>query len=237
MALTNYITQVQRLLHDSTGDLYAPQDVIAYINQARTRISAEGACIRSIVNLATQASTQTYNLSSISVASITGASYVLLIRKAAITSATAPARLDGRPWDWFFNYCICAPLAGTPTTWAQLTQGQAGQFYLWPTPVSSQILTLDAVIIPIELVDDSTVEAIPYPWTEAVQYYASYLAYMNAQRNADADRMYQLYTQRMQFARDVSTPSALPRNFPLSSQVSGIPSSTPAPFPGGQNGA
>jgi hypothetical protein len=190
-------------------------------------------CIRAVLTLNTVAAQQAYSFSSISVASITGASYVLVVRKAA--RSTTP--LEGRSWDWFYNYCVMAPASGSPTRWSQLNQGNAGNFYLWPTPTGIQALTLDCVIIPIYLIDDTTVELLPYPWTDAIAYYGAYLAYMGAQRNADADRMWKEYQKFMQRARDISTPSALPRNLPISSQPSGVPSSTPTIFPGGSGGA
>jgi len=238
MALASYISQTQSLLHDTAGTLYSTASLTTYINQARGQIAAEGMCIRSVLTLSTVASQQSYLLSTISVASVTGAQYVLVVRKAAhAVGAANPARLDGRPWDYFFNYCLTKPTTATPTTWSQLSQGQGGQFYLYPTPVAGGTLTLDCVLIPVDLVDDTTVELIPWPWTTAVCYYAAYLAYMNAQRNADADRMWQLYQQKMQRARDMTTPSTLPRNFPLSNQVSGVPTVTPGPFPGAQGGS
>lgn len=237
MALTSYISQTRSLLHDGNAALYPDSDLTIYINQARGQIAGEGACCRNILTLATVGAQQSYLLSSISVAGVAGAQYVLAVRKAAYATSGNPARLDGRPWDYFFSYCLTKPTTSTPTTWAQLSLGQGGQFYLWPIPSGVGTLTLDCVLIPIDLVNDATAELIPWPWTTAVQYYAAYLAYMNAQRNSDADRMFQLYQQKLERARDMSTPSTLPRNFPLSGQISGVPSATPGPFPGGQSAA
>jgi hypothetical protein len=231
MALNSYLTQVQRLLHDSTGSLYPTADLTSYINQGRLQIASEGMCVRGLFSLNTAAATQVYAFSSISVSALAGASYVLAVRKAGIGTVS----LASRVWDWFYNYCILAPATGSPNTWSQLGQGASGNLYLYPTPTSTLTMTLDCVVVPVVLVDDTTVEVLPYPWTDAVQYFAAYMAYFNSQRTADADRMWQEYQKYMQRARDMSTPTALPRNYTISNQPSGVPSQSAAIFPGGKN--
>jgi hypothetical protein len=252
--LDTYVSQVQGLLHDTNGALYSTALLQSYINSARGQIAGEAACIRQICTLTTTTGNNSYLFSAITIpGTAVGASQVLAVRKAAYTTTgtTTPYRLDGRPWDYFFNYCLTAPTSGAPSKWSQLTMGNqgvavtsggaaTGTLYVWPTPTVSTVgtLTLDCVLTPYALDNVSNLtEALPYPWTDAVQYFAAYLAYTNAQRNADADRMWGLYQGFMQRARDIATPSALPRNFPISSQISGLPSVTPGPFPGGKGGS
>lgn len=231
MALTNYIAQVQRLLHDPAGSLYSTTDLAAYINQGRLQIASEGMCVRGLFSLNTAIGTQGYSFSSISVVSLSGAAYVLAVRKVGIGTVA----LAGRIWDWFYNYCYLAPASGSPTVWSQHNPGGLGNLYLWPTPVAIAPMVLDCVVVPVALVNDATAEVIPYPWTDAVQYYAAHMAYFNSQRTADADRMWQEFQKYMQRARDMSTPTALPRNYTISNQPSGVPSQTPGVFPGGKN--
>lgn len=253
--LDTYVAQVQGLLHDPNAALYSTSLLQGYVNSARGQIAGEGMCIRQVLTPPSVNGQQAYTFSSLASTSTvtlaTGTSGILTVRKASHQiGAATPYRMDGRPWDYFFNYCLTAPTSGAPTKWAQLTMGNKGvaivsgsaadgTLYLWPTPtaLTTGTLTLDCVLTPYALDNVSNLtEALPYPWTDAVQYFAAYLAYTNAQRNADADRMWKLYQVFMQRARDISTPSALPRNFPLSSQVSGVPSVTPGPFPGGGGG-
>lgn len=236
MALNTYIAQIQRLLHDPNGAIYAPTDLTLYINEARAQIAAEAACIRFIATLPTSASQQSYLFPSINVSSVVGAASVLVVRKVSYAETGTAIPIRGRPWEWFFDFCISNPATGTPSTWSTLSLGSSGQLYLYPIPDAAASALLDCVLLPIDLLDDSTVEAIPYPWTDCIQYFAAYLAYQNAQRNGDADRMWSLYQKFSLRGRDLSTPSTMPRNFPLSSQPSGIPSVTAAPFPGGKSG-
>lgn len=73
-----------------------------------------------------------------------------------------------------------------PAVWSQYGQGQKGSFYLFPIPSQQLAMDCDAFCSVINLVDDTTAEAIPDPWTDAVPYYACYLAYRNSQRQQDA---------------------------------------------------
>ena len=235
--LTNYIQQVQRLLHDTNAQLYSTSDLTIYINEARAHIAADSMSVRAVLTFPTISNVNKYSLSGITAGMPTGGSYALVVRKAARTISGISSRIDARPWDWFFNYCICAPVpaTGDPTTWSQLGIGGGGTLYLYPTPASVETITVDSVIVPQDLVDDTTPEILSYPWTAAVKFYAAYYAYMNSQRNADADRMLQMYQMRMQAASDQSTPDTLPRNMPLSGKISGVPSATVTPFPGGRH--
>jgi hypothetical protein len=53
-------------------------------------------------------------------------------------------------------------------------------------------------------VDDTTPEALPYPWTDAVPYYAAYLAFMNSRRPMEAGNMFSIFENLMKRARSFS---------------------------------
>jgi len=232
MALTLYQTQLNNLLHNQSGTLYTSTELNTYINSARKQIASEGACIRGLLSFSTVASQIVYTFGSISVGSGNGYGSVLAVRQLYSTSPVA-----GRPWEWFAQFYLNSTTTGSAiTAWAQFLPGDKGSLYVYPIPTGVQSLSVDAVILPIDLVDDTTVEALPYPWTDAIKYYAAYLAFAGVSRNADSDRMYLLYTKHMQRARDVAVPSQLPRNFPVSSQLSGVPTNTQVlSLSGGQN--
>jgi hypothetical protein len=133
-----------------------------------------------------------------------------------------------RPFEWFSLYELnnAARTQGPPQRWSQLGQGAAGAPYgsvgsgsLWiaPEPDGPYLLALDAVCYPTALIDDTTPEAIPFMWTDAVPYYAAYLAYLSAQspaRQADALRMFGIYQEFVGRARRFTTPGVLPNNLP-----------------------
>ena len=97
-----------------------------------------------------------------------------------------------------------------PTVWSQYGQGVKGSIYLWPLPSQNSQMDWDCYCFPIALVDDTTAEAIPYPWTDCVPYYAAYLAFVDAQRKDDAENMYKMYDMRMKLARSMSETPFVP---------------------------
>jgi hypothetical protein len=62
------------------------------------------------------------------------------------------------------------------------------------------------------LVDDTTVEAIPYLFTDCVPFFAAYYALLSSQaqaRQADALRFYEMYNTFLERATKASNPSVL----------------------------
>lgn len=96
-------------------------------------------------------------------------------------------------------------------------QGVAGSLYMYPVANAPYQMEADCICIPIDLVDDNTVELIPTPWQDCVQYYAAFKAFLRAQRFADAERMYcddpkkpeGLFQQFMTSARRNSMPGSV----------------------------
>ncbi len=97
-----------------------------------------------------------------------------------------------------------------PTIWSQYAQGVNGSIYVWPLPSQYSQMDWDCYCIPVDLVDNTTAEAIPYGWTDCVPYYAAYLAYLDAQRMEDANNMFRMFTQYMKRARSFSEVPFIP---------------------------
>jgi hypothetical protein len=97
-----------------------------------------------------------------------------------------------------------------PVYWSQYAQGVNGSLYLFPWPAQALQMDVDVCVTPINLVTDSTAEAIPYPWTDAIPYYAAYLAYENSSRKEDADRMFKMYQMFMARGRANSESPFMP---------------------------
>ena len=222
MALTLYQTNLNLLLHNQSGTLYATSDLTNYINRARHQVALEGACIRGLLSFSTGGAIRSYPFSGFTIPSGNGWQSVVAVRQ---LYGTVP--IASRTWEWYAQfYLLSNATAPTITTWAQYFPGVSGTLYVFPVPSATQTLQADCVLLPIDLVDDTTIEALPYPWTDAAIYYAAYLAFSGVSRNADADRMFSLYIRHMTRARDSSVPSQLPRNYPFSGQLSGVPTNT-----------
>lgn len=88
-------------------------------------------------------------------------------------------------------------LSNYPTIWTKYGQGVNGSIYVWPLPSTASQMDWDTWCLPIFLVDNTTPDAVPYPWSTAVAYYAAHLALFNAQRYEDSDRMKKEYQEKM----------------------------------------
>jgi hypothetical protein len=115
-----------------------------------------------------------------------------------------------RNWEWFLLYYkgeVVPQTAGIPIIWAQSQQGASGVFSVHPVPDAPYVLNIDAIFYPIPLVDDTTTEAIPVAWTEAVPYFAAYMAYLTVQNGERAKAMLEMYSMFMERARRFANPS------------------------------
>lgn len=73
------------------------------------------------------------------------------------------------------NYTI-GGYQSTPFWLGQFGQGTAGSLYVFPSPDQIYPSEWDCLCLPVDLVDDTTPEAIPAPWIHAVPFYAAHLA-------------------------------------------------------------
>lgn len=224
--LTAYETQTQNLLQSpgsNAGQIYNTSSVDLWINIARGQLAGEGECIRTIGTISTAIGQRAYNFSSINtgVAATNGIQGVIHVRRISYNVGQGAQWISPSAWEWFdlYNLNNPVPVNGPPKTWAQYAQGSAGtstgsgasgSFYIDPPPDMVYTLNLDCVCYPISLATDATVEAIPYLWTDAVPFFAAYYALLSSQtsaRQADAQRMFNLYQTFLQRARQSANPS------------------------------
>lgn len=222
MALTAYIAQTRRLLNDESAQFYSDADLTVYINLARGQIAIQTACL-----LATGTAVVTAN--PVGLGALVGPTgYLQAINVRSVSTVNTDGSrtlLEGRPWQWFNTYYLNGPLVtGTPTVWASFDQGVLGNFYV--SPIGPATLSVEATWTPAVLVDDTTVEALSYPWTDCVPYFAAYLALMSAQREDDGQRLMSLYDSFVRSSRLGVTPGTMPVNFPTLRGVQGATDAT-----------
>lgn len=213
MALFDYMKLTQQLLSDVKQELLNPAFLISFINTSRGQLAGEAECIRVLGTLSTAAATQSYAYSAIATAA--GVQGVLSVRRINYASGAGQKFVAPLPWEFFDLYYLnnTAPASGAPAVWAQYAQGTLGSAFIYPIPDAVYALKLDTVCYPIPLADDTTAEAIPYPWTDAIPYYAAYLGYLNVQEIEKASVMFQRYQEFVARARRFTTPSVLPSQY------------------------
>lgn len=208
--LTAYQTALQNLIQTPQNPslLVTTAQQTTFINAARTRVAGEGECTRDIVTLPLVIGQQRYPFSSIT-GYPAGMNATLSVRQAW----WGFNQLDIRPWEYFSAYYLFSHNNGIPARLAQHHQGELGSLFFDPVPDAIGIENLVVLYIvgaPTPLATDGDPEVIPAPWTDAVPFYAAWLAFMNLQRQADADRMMAAYGELMRRSRQEVTPSVLP---------------------------
>ncbi len=221
--LDTYLLRTRQLLQAPAApvELYDEASLITWINQGRGQLAGEGKCIRAIGSLQTVASQRNYNFADINfgTSATTGIAGAINVRSIQFSVGQGLRWINARGWTWFnfYNMSNVTPVEGEPQEWAQLAQGTTGSFYIDPPPDIAYTLMCDCVCQPIDLVDDTTVEAIPYLWTDAVAYFAAYLAFLSAQspaRQNDAARMYEHFSTFVDRARQFATPDVNSTMYP-----------------------
>jgi hypothetical protein len=225
MALIAYEIQTRRLLQNPTETtaFIATSDLDSWINTARGQLAGESEAIRVLGTLALNTGQIAYDFSSINIGnpSSTGIQGVIHVRSALYAVGTGHQWMRPRPWPWFQLFKMNQPVIfpGAPQVWSQFGQGASppgmggsasgGSLYIDPAPDQPYTLTLDCVCYPIVLIDDTTPEAIPYLWTDAVPFFAAYYSLLSnstGSRRQDAEAYFGYYKQFMDRARTAANP-------------------------------
>jgi hypothetical protein len=220
--LNAYLAATEALLQlpPAPATLYSPTLLTQFINTARGQLAGEAKCVVFKGTMPLVQGTQEYPFSGVlaSIPATQGISSIINVEQILLVLGTGYIKLRPRPWPWFTQYWLnnAAPQQGQPQVWAQYAQGANGSVLFGPVPNYAYTALFDSTCLPIPLVDDTTVEAIPPLWTDAVPYFAAYLALLSAQsaqRQGDANRMFERYKEFVNRARDAATPTILPGQY------------------------
>ena len=198
MVLSTYITQVQRLLHDTNAQYWSTAELTDYINEARNRLCKDTRLLRQLAtNITLTAGQEQYPVSTIQAALpsyLTG--YTIVdIMGITIYWGNTRIKLGYLPWSRFdaqFRYW--QTMQSRPVCYSR--QGIVN-VYVGPIPDQNYVSDWDVSLIPPPLTSDSTPEPIVEPWTGAVKYYAAYLAKFREQAMGEANLFKQMYEQHV----------------------------------------
>ena len=202
--LSQYQQIVRRLANDQTFARIDDFDLRDYINLARAQTAADGECVRTTGQAAVTPGLGYLTLASVPVE--VQFSQALVARNATLNGVI----VDIRPWDWFVHFSLNSP-GPTPV---MSHQGQGSFTDLWVSSLQGGALWLDVVALPVDLVDDNTPDAIPFPWVDAVAFYALWYAYMAQERQQEADNYLIRYRDMMRRGRGETTSTMMPENDP-----------------------
>lgn len=166
--------------------------------------------------LATVAGQETYLFSAASTVlgtpTANGIGQVIGVQSVSVAWGALKPTLDYLDWSGFQAYCRSYNILSQnyPAVWSQYGSGVGGKAYLWPIPSLQSPMEMDCYCWPVDLVDDTTPDALPDPWGDAVQFRAGWYAYQNAQRREDKQFADQQYKQYLADNRSGTTPARVP---------------------------
>jgi len=163
--------------------------------------------------LATVANQEIYNFATASATIPAGAGLasVIGLQSVAVSWGAQKPVLRWIDWSAFQAYFRSINYGSNwPVIWSQYAQGIAGSIYLYPIPSQTMAMDWDCYCLPIPLVDDTTVEAIPYPFDSAVTWYAAYLASISSGKMDRANFFEAKYREHLTENRVFVSPSMVP---------------------------
>jgi hypothetical protein len=233
-----YQQQLLKLLNDShqvTLNLY---DATIYINDARLQIALAAECIRQPATFAMIAGQQAYPFSGMAFLAAptvpAGLGGVANVRMAFMQLITGGLRrIQLRSWEYFQTFYLSrsAPVPGPPQCSSRLQPGLTGTMWFAPAPDAAYPLQVDAVAYPAPLQFETDPEVLPAPWTDAVKYYAAYLAFLDMTQPDAAVAMWGEYEKFQARGTQLTTPTWLPRSYPGGRGAAGASSRMPLTGP------
>lgn len=217
--LSAYVTEVQQHLNDQQGQFFPAPTLHAYINRSRRRIAAASGCLRVLIKAVTNPNQEVYPFTAwtaLAQKEMTGVNNILAVRSIAIAIGQGGWKPMWRriPWTDFqarfriYNGTYYGVIS-EPGWWAQYGEGPYGSLYLAPIPGAQMPMEIDVSCVPLPLLNDEDPEPIPYPWTDAVSYWAAVLALLQLQRREDAMAMAVMFNSDMPMCAAVVCPQMI----------------------------
>ena len=210
--LAQYQILTRRLLNDATFARVNDFDLRDYINIGRGQIAVQGDAIPGYGTLEVNPASQQYPFSAISFGGLSGVAGPVALETISYDIGSGQRPINQIDWARFNRYELghAIPKPTPPRVWTQFGQGAAGT--LWLNLLDDNYtLNIKARCFPVALVDDTTPEALPYMWTDAVPWFAAFYWYAGIGQNPQmAQTMLQGFQAMMQMARGGATPDTLP---------------------------
>lgn len=181
-------------MHDTNGRVWSDSELNDYINDGRKRLALDTHCLRSLETV-----TLAYNTETFSVATLTSKlTRAFDINNLTVLWGSQRVPMENLPWTAF--NAIYRPWTinlGRPCVYSFYGTSPATQkIYVQPVPDQAYTAECDVFYYPVDLVDDTTVDELAYPFTAPVAYYAASKAKEEEQSSGEADAMLQQYAKK-----------------------------------------
>lgn len=191
--LSFYQQGTYRLLNERSGIYYSttddPDEINAYINEARRRVAFDGKLFRRLEPL-----TITEGQIAYSIPTITGVLTNFNLFRIYVTSGQITYPLSQLNYTDLRNKHLNSGRQSQPIAWAPIDQLQ---FRIGPIPNQNYTAEIDLVTLPDDLTDPNDIDIITFPYADSVKYWAAYIAFARDKGFIEADQMIRRYVYEM----------------------------------------
>lgn len=185
--LGTYLTKLRRLLHDAADVYWTQAAKEAYINESIQQRDMDTGMhrTRGFVNLTT--GTSAYLLTAVN-------SQTYDVVGIGVYQGNYRLQLEQRPYaDIQMMYQSVLSFTQWPVCYAKY--GHSSLIFA-PAPNQDYLSEWDCLLITNTMTASTDQDPLPYPWTEAVPYYAAHLANLELGKMDEADRFLKIYQER-----------------------------------------
>lgn len=229
--LAQYRADTQNLLNDQGTQFFPLPTIDSYINRSRRRIAAASGCLRTVPpGVMTVPNQEVYpfaNWDSLVQTALPGVQSILAIGGLSIAIGGKWQQQPDGTWiiaggawkpswrrivwsDFQARFRIYGRtfygVLSEPGWYSQFGEGPIASVYIAPIPSQAMPMEVDLICIPQDLITDDDDEIIPYPWSDAVSYWAATLALLQQQRMQDAQVMAQTFNAELPMCASVVCP-------------------------------
>lgn len=187
--LADYLSATQRLLHDSQNIYWTQTELTSYVNSGMQRVSLDTGCVRTTQTFTLVAGTAQYNFS------VLGNPQVFDV--IGIWVLYGATRLYCRQVAFSTLITYYQPWQGYQSVPVAFARNGPSTIAFGPVPGTAYATEWDCCVYPSPLVAPTDADPSPYPYTEAVPFYAAYLAKIAQQQKSEADFFFAIYQQRI----------------------------------------
>jgi hypothetical protein len=210
-AIAEQISGVITSINVSFGGAGYFQPIVTITDADDTGSGAAAYAITTINNTLNEGQ-EVYPFSGIDLSPFPGVESIYLVRGVSIIYSNYRYSLPQYSFSVYqamIRQYVASQYQYVPTFCSQFGQGTSGSLYLYPPPSQQYQLEWDCQCLPSDLTTDQDYEPLPDPWTDAVPFYAAYLAMIELQNWNSARTFEAEFEKRLQVRQRATRPGRL----------------------------
>ena len=201
--LSGYITETRRLLHDVNANFWTDAELTDYINDGRGHLVQDTGCNRVL-----QTYTTVYNVETIDFSALPEGDDTIDVLTINLYWGNSRVPMYYMAWSNFnAQLRFWQNYTGRPVGFSMYGPKR---IFIGPKPDQAYLIELDTVVLKPPLTDASPNETLPSPFTEAVPFYAAYIAKYQEQSYGEAEIFKQEYQKHVMQALNTTFTRRLP---------------------------